>query len=248
MFGREKLQEVFTSLGAKLKHPITVYLLGGGAMCFRNQKRGTKDIDLVFTNRKDHDVFAQALKEMGFSESGKLEKAYADMKASSIWHNAEDFRFDLFTICVCGALELSEKMIARSSVLEVYGNLTVRLVSNEDVILFKGITERDNDTNDIYFINQGAIINWDIILQECIDQSKANFYYGLLYNKFMELEERRNFRVPIAAKILELDNKSVVREAFEALLRKGMSRKDAKAELIKKEFTEKEIDDAVNSD
>ncbi len=247
MFGREKLQEVFTSLGAKLRRPITVYLLGGGAMCFRLQKIGTKDLDLVFTNRKDHDVFAQALKVSGFIESVKLEKAYEDMKASSIWMDEGDFRFDLFTNSVCGALSLSEKMISRSSLLEVYGSLTVLLVSNEDVVLFKGITERDKDTNDMAEIISPGGMNWKIILQECKDQSKSNFYYGLLYNKFMDLEEKHNISVPIADQLLELDQKLIVRLAYEALLKKGLTPAQAKAHLMEKEFTASEIDGAVNS-
>ncbi len=247
-FGKDKLEEVFQRIGGRLQHPVQTFLLGGGAMCFRDQKLGTKDLDLVFTSKKDHDHFAQALKESGFTESGKLEKAYDDMKASSIWHDKEDFRFDLFTLAVCNALNLSEKMVSRSSLLAVYGNLTVQLVSNEDVILFKGITERDNDADDIAdIIRNSRLIDWELVMQECIDQSKNRFYYGLLYNKFAELERKHSIIIPIADRLLELDNKLIIREAFEALLKKGMSRSQAKANLMEKEFTDSEIEDAIRS-
>ncbi len=247
-FNKDALEATFIQIGLQLQSPVVVYLLGGGAMCFRSQKLATKDLDLVFTSRKDHDNFAHTLNESGFKESGKLEKAYDDMKASSIWQDKEDFRFDLFTNSVCNALDFSEKMVARSSLLRVYGELTVQLVSNEDVILFKGITERDNDVDDIAdIIRNSRRIDWEIVMAECVDQSKSRFYYGLLYNKFAELERKYGIIVPIAGQLLELDNKLIIREAFEILLKKGMSRTQAKANLMEKEFTDSEIEDAIKS-
>ncbi len=53
-FAKEQLNETFIRIGAILKKPMDVFLLGGGAMCFRNQKNATKDIDLVFKSRADY--------------------------------------------------------------------------------------------------------------------------------------------------------------------------------------------------
>ncbi len=247
-FGKDKLEATFAQIGARLQHPVKTFLLGGGAMCFRDQKPATKDLDLVFDSSDDYEAFAHAIKQIGFGESGKLEKAYEDMQAVGVWHNAEGFRFDLFVQTVCNALSLSEGMVKRSEPLATYGKLTVQMVSNEDIVIFKGITERADDTNDIAAIIQRADIDWGIVMRECEEQSRTRPWYGLLYNKFVEIEKKHRITVPIARQVLELDKKTIIREAFEALLHKGLSQKQAKAALMKKEFAKEEIDEAVGVD
>ncbi|PIT84918.1 hypothetical protein COU37_00130 [Candidatus Micrarchaeota archaeon CG10_big_fil_rev_8_21_14_0_10_45_29] len=246
-FGKDKLEETFKHLGKSLKHPVKAYLLGGGAMCFRDQKIATKDLDLVFNSQNDFNEFELALKTCGYAESALLEKAYEDMKASGIWQNKEGFRFDLFVKIVCNAISLSQGMLKRSAPLAKYGKLDIWMVSNEDIILFKGITERLDDANDIEAIIQRANIDWNIIFQECTNQSKARAWYGPLYDKLAEME-KRNIRIPILGQLLKLDNMAIVREAFEEQIRKGMSRKQARAALIGKDFTKEEIDEATGSD
>ncbi len=246
-FDRNALEAAFSNIGSLLQSPIVVYLLGGGAMCFRNQKPGTKDLDLVFTSHKEFLAFSSALKKAGFVESEKLEFAYEAMHASGIWQNKEEFRFDLFVNTVCKALSLSESMAKRSKSLSIYGKLDVRIVSNEDVILFKGITERSDDANDMVAIIRSSAIDWDVVLQECKEQSNtARAWYGLLHDKFMELE-KQGISPPITGQLLKLDNMSIVREAFEAQIHKGMNRKQAKAALLAMGFTKEEIEEAVGA-
>lgn len=241
-FTKGELEAAFRNVGAILSQPLTVYLLGGGAMCFRNQKAGTKDLDLVFTSRKDFQDFASAIEKIGFIGAKQVETEYADMMAAGIWRNKGDFRMDLFVNTVCRALSLSENMARRSELLSEYGKLTVKLVSNEDVILFKGITERPDDVNDIAAIIRRSDINWDAVLDECVSQSKTTPWYGLLANKFADIEEKQKITVPITGKLLELDRQILIRNAFEMRLKKGMGRKDAIADLLKKGFTKSELE------
>lgn len=241
-FTKGELESAFRKVGAILPQPLTVYLLGGGAMCFRDQKAGTKDLDLIFTSRKDFRDFASAIKKIGFTEAKQVETEYADMMAAGIWRNKDDFRMDLFINTVCRALSLTEKMVRRSKILSEYGRLTVRLVSNEDVILFKGITERPDDVDDMAAIIRRSDINWDAVLEECISQSRTTAWYGLLADKFADIEEKYRITVPIAGKLLELDRKVLVRNSFEMRLKKGISRKEAMADLLKKGFVKKELE------
>ena len=244
-FGKDVLEATFNQIGSMLQSPVVVYLLGGGAMCFRGQKLATKDLDLVFDSHEDFQTFSDALQKAGYQEPQKLESVYEVMKASGIWQNRMGFRFDLFVKTVCNALSLSEGMVKRSKLLATYGKLTVQMVSNEDIILFKGITERPDDVNDISEIIQRADIDWGIVLRECKEQSKTRAWYGLLHDKFMEIEQKRGIRIPIASQVLKLDDIAIVREAFEAQLHKGLSRKATLEALMKKGFTKEEIEEAI---
>ncbi len=244
-FTKSDLENIFRKIGERLPKNIEVFLLGGGAMCFRNQKNATKDLDLVFRDADSFNAFARAIAKLGFFEPRKIATAYKEMEASGIWENKDGFRLDLFVNKVCGALELSEQMAARSEVLGAYGNMTVKIVSNEDVILFKGITERIGDADDIAAIILSSRIKWDIVLAECAAQSKAKAWYGLLYNKLIELEERHKITIPVARRLRKLDNAAILKEAYATRINRGLSHKSAVKELIGIGFTKKEIEQAI---
>ncbi|MFH1306820.1 MAG: DUF6036 family nucleotidyltransferase [Candidatus Micrarchaeota archaeon] len=243
-FGKPELRAVFENIGKALSCDVEVFLIGGGAMCFRNQKNATKDLDIVFRSEKECRRFIRALENLGFEKHKIVEAEYKKMKAAGIWQNKAGFRFDIFVKKVCGALELSKSMASRSELLEKFANLEVRVVSNEDIMLFKGITERVDDANDIAAIVRTSKIDWNIIMEECITQSKAASWYGLLYNKLAEIKERHGIDAPIAGKILRLYKKSLVKEAYAGYIKKGLKHEEAIAELKKRGFTQKEIGDA----
>lgn len=245
-FGRDRLEDAFKRIGEALAGPVEAFMLGGGAMCFRGQKAATKDLDLIFRARKDEERFAAALRKLGFSETtGNVETAYEEMKAVGIWEDSGGFRLDLFVNVVCGALSLSGGMVKRSQPLAKYGKLSVLMVSNEDVILFKGITERARDEEDIEAIIKRADIDWEIVMGECVAQSGTRHWYGPFYNKLADLKENRGIAVPILDRLLRLDQKVILKSAFETRLQKGMGRKEAIEELEKLGFTKEEIEEAA---
>jgi hypothetical protein len=246
-FTKGDLEDMFRKIGKRLPKKVEAFLLGGGAMCFRNQKNATKDLDLVFKDLNSFNAFASAIAKLGFAKPKKVETEYKEMEASGIWENRDGFRLDLFVGKVCGALELSERMAARSEPLGTYGNMAVKMASNEDVILFKGITERIDDANDIAAIIRTSSIKWDVVLAECAAQSKARAWYGSLYNKMVELEEMHKITVPIARKLKKLDNAEILREAYATRINSGLSRKAAVDELIKIGFTKKEIEKGIRT-
>jgi hypothetical protein len=55
-FGREYIENEFQQIAAGLSDPLTVYLIGGGAMSLRDLKGATMDIDLVVA---DGDAYGQ---------------------------------------------------------------------------------------------------------------------------------------------------------------------------------------------
>jgi len=246
LFGKEQLLDAFRRIGTPLGKRITVFLLGGGAMCFRSQKAGTKDLDLVFLEPQAAKDFCDSARKAGFSSPRRLENEYQLMGAYGILEDANEFRLDIFSKTVCGALSLSKGMVQRAEPFGTFGMLEVRLVSNEDVVLFKGITQRARDADDIAAVVRSSKVDWGIILEECKSQSMQHKWYGLLYNKFSEIEEKHGIIAPILDALLELDRKEILKEAYAGMLSRGMGKEDALSELKKKGFTKNELEHLIS--
>ena len=94
------------------------------------------------------------------------------MQTNAIVENTDGFRWDLFINKVCNALMLSEEIKQRAKPLYEGNNLTVLTASKEDVFLFKGITEREADLDDMRILAESGL-DWKLISKECQTQSAA---------------------------------------------------------------------------
>ncbi|MBU0460553.1 MAG: hypothetical protein KJ771_07140, partial [Nanoarchaeota archaeon] len=102
MFTKETIQETFEKIGHILKEPVTIYLIGGGAMSLVDLKLVTKDIDIVVTNKKDLTTLRTAFQELGFKTPQHLvEEIYLTALAVFV---KEESRIDLFLKEVCKKL------------------------------------------------------------------------------------------------------------------------------------------------
>jgi hypothetical protein len=52
-FDKDYLKQEFDKLNSIAKRPLSLYLIGGGAMAFYGLKVATKDIDIILTNQED---------------------------------------------------------------------------------------------------------------------------------------------------------------------------------------------------
>ncbi|MFH1199455.1 MAG: DUF6036 family nucleotidyltransferase [Candidatus Micrarchaeota archaeon] len=240
-FERNDLTLALERIGSILALPVDVFLLGGGAMVFRDQKTATKDLDLVFRNAAGCKAFVSAVEKNGFTRAKNLEPAYLKMDAMGVWHDKNGFRLDLFVRTVCGCLEVTPSVVKRAELFGEFGKLKVGLVSNEDVVLFKAVTERPNDVDDIAAIVRTARIDWKVILEECKLQSAKRSWHGLVCNKFNELSEKHGIDAPILREVCRLDRASIVTEAYRRRREAGKSQDIAIKELKKLGFTEKEL-------
>ena len=85
----------------------------------------------------------------------------------------DDYRIDAFLKKVCKKFALSTDMIKRSNEILKLKNISVNKCSNEDIFLFKSMTERPGDLEDcIELIKKG--LNWNEIKDEMINQIKTN--------------------------------------------------------------------------
>ena len=237
----EKLEALLSEFGRNVGKPITVYLIGGCNLSLRGIKVTTKDIDLIVRDSRVFRAVIRELKGMGFRGVLSVSKEYKKMRPSQILEKPGFPRIDVFTGQVCDALMLNDSMVDRSHTL-VYGNLTVGLIRLEDIILFKAITEREGDLEDVRDIIRTEQIDWDIVFQEMLAQEKATkktFCFDVL-DSFELLKDHYGMKIGILKKL----SSHCLEQGIMIALEKPRSVKEIKA-LI--DFSETMIRNALVS-
>ena len=161
-----QIEKLFKEINKVTEKKINLFVIGGAVLLQQGLKGGTKDIDLVVNSKTEFMEFQKALGKLGF----KLqipEKEYEHMNINQIFQK-EDFRIDLFEKEVCGKFSLTEEMMKRANTILDLNNLNVAHCSNEDIFLFKTMTEREGDLDDCMSLVVPGI-DWKIILKELIE-------------------------------------------------------------------------------
>jgi hypothetical protein len=196
MFGEADLTKALTDSGAKLSRKVSAYLMGGCAMTFMGRKVATKDVDVVFGSPDEAKEFTKALGQLGFASVKSPTGPYTTMGTFVIMEDSRGMRFDIFDRQVCRALELSTGMKSRARPSHTYGNLQVHLMAPEDIFLFKGITEREADLDDMRILAEVGL-DWKTIETECLSQKRSGRWAYLLGTKLMELRKKFDIASPI---------------------------------------------------
>ncbi len=245
MYKKEKLLEELQAIGNKLDREITIYLIGGCAMSLRNLKDFTKDVDVIFTSLEELKAFEQGLMALGYETTVQKDAIYGQLGAFSILRHPDRAGFDLFHKKVCNMLVLSESMVKRAIHYGKLGKLTVYLLSNEDVTLFKGITERPKDIEDIRMLISTPLattaFDWNAIKSECEVQAQHLKIEGQLYNRLLELFDKYQIRAPILSWLKNRDKKHILRDVYELRLKEGQAHEQIIEQFKKDGFSKKEI-------
>jgi hypothetical protein len=223
-FDKNYLDQEFNKLNATAKQPLTLYLIGGGAMAFHGLKAATKDIDIILTNQGDLNSLQTILKDIGYKEPNPVHitRAYNKMHTNAILENQDGFRWDLFLSKVCNALTLSGEMQKRANPLYQGSRLKVLIASKEDLFLFKGITEREADLDDIRILAQSGL-NWEIISQECKRQSQASgvCWEDALYQNLIDLKAKYGIESPIEKPLRKVAERKIIETTLIRQIQKG---------------------------
>ncbi|HEX9710044.1 MAG TPA: DUF6036 family nucleotidyltransferase [Candidatus Thermoplasmatota archaeon] len=190
--------------GERMERPLTVYLVGGGAMAIRLLKAQTKDLDLVVADAGDARVLTAALEGVHYVKQVRLARAYRDLHASAVLDNRDGFRIDLFTRVICRALEFGASMEARSETYDLGSRrLTLRLASPEDILVLKAVTDRPRDMDDMATIARQGV-DWQIIAGEMLGQRRTGgkFFLPVFIQSLEQLEQEFGVRVPILPRLL----------------------------------------------
>src|SRR3989338_465606 len=150
-----------------LEKNVDIFALGGIALMHRGLRAVTKDIDLVVSGDTKYFMLRKILDRIGFTQK-KPEFGYEHFNLSQIVIR-EDFRIDLFSKTVCKRLSLSSGMMKRAEKVIELGKLRFYLCSNEDIFLFKTMTQRPGDLDDCIALAARGI-SWDAILDELQSQ------------------------------------------------------------------------------
>jgi len=205
-FDNTYIQSELERIGTQLETPLTVYLIGGGAMAFRDLKETTKDIDLVVTSGDDLRVLQAVLHDCGYDIVKQPGEAYDDLGAQRIFENDDSCRIDLFNQQVVDKLILSDEMRQRSDPFLDTGRLTVELVSREDIFLFKSVAGRTDDIEDMFALVQTGL-EFDATAAEIdrqIDLLGQELFVSYINESLIELEARHNVTPPVAEMVAEI--------------------------------------------
>ena len=167
-FKSSAIRQQFSELAALINDELTVYLIGGGALTLDDLKNATKDIDLIVRRKSELKQLWSVLRSAGYEPQGELAEEYDELEAAFILEKNHR-RFDVFHEQVAGVLYLSDPMISRSRHLFTEDGLSVRMVSLNDIFLFKSVANREDDVDDMIRIAEGGIDD-DVIVEEVMTQ------------------------------------------------------------------------------
>ncbi|MFH0701061.1 MAG: DUF6036 family nucleotidyltransferase [Candidatus Woesearchaeota archaeon] len=199
----EEIKELLEQIDAQLQSKVKVYAIGGLVLLYQKLKPATKDLDLVTFNPEDYNKVRLVLRKLGFEET-KPEFGYEHFNLSQIMIS-KNFRIDLFSVKVCGGFSLSKKMTERAKEIFHLKNLTFYLCSNEDIFLFKNMTERDGDITDCISLATTKL-DWNIILEELNNQIQAsgNKVWITWVGERFDLLQEKGLDIPIMKEVDKL--------------------------------------------
>jgi len=234
-FGKEYIEKELEKVGLVLKSRTRVFLIGGCTMVFRDLKPATKDVDIVFTSLAELKEFVEVMKSLNYHEVIKLPKEYEKLGTSVVLGNPDGFQYDLFYKQVCKGLVISAGMETRSKLFKTFGNLDIYLMCPEDVFLFKSMTERNADLDDMGVLAEIGL-DWNLIKEECISQEKKRIWEAFLATKLSELKNKFGIEAPIIKELWKRAGDELVKKVFTEIVEVGNCTFDKIHEVIKRKY------------
>ena len=202
----KQIETLFQEIDKTMHDKIKIYTIGGAVLLEQGLKIVTKDIDVVVETKSEFVALQNSLLRNGF-KTQIPGKEYLRMNLSQLFQKG-DFRIDLFEKRICGKFSLSKEMTQRARKIMVLDHIELHLCSNEDVFLFKTMTDREGDLTDCESIVRAAV-DWDIIINELknqINNSKQDIWITWVGERF-DLLESRGMIIPIMDELIRLRNK-----------------------------------------
>ncbi|MCJ7697833.1 MAG: nucleotidyltransferase [Thermoplasmata archaeon] len=221
-FERAYIEQELKNIDGNLPAPISLYIIGGGAMSFYDLKTATKDIDVIVTNEKSATTLLTALQKSGYKKIEHVTSVYRRMKTRAVIENNDGFRWDVFANTVCGGLSLSDGMVARAQPFKKLNNITISLVAPEDIFIFKAVTSRPRDREDMFILfSHGLdmnIIKEEIKRQAKLDESTA--WLSFFFVGLDELIEEYHVIIPRYDEFLQMAENEMTERLILAFLQK----------------------------
>ena len=137
------------------------------------------------------------------------------MDAMIVLRDDEERRIDVFVKVVHKGLIYKDTMKSRAKEIQFNESLIIRVSSNADIFLYKSITSRHRDLEDMEILARTGDVDWEIIKAEARSQPTPWKWLGSLYGKLLELEERTGIVTPL----MSLEEEAEIAQAIEILIR-----------------------------
>lgn len=223
-FSREYILRELDKLSSTISTPVKLFVIGGMGLIDLGLKEATKDLDVVVQSLRDLNTLAVSLESLGYRSPSpvKILRPYKKMKASKILENTEGFRWDIFCQQVCGALIFSKGMMSRATSFYEKRLLKVMLGSKEDIFLFKGITEREADLDDMRLLAESGL-EWKVVEQECRRQSisSGRLWENALLQNLADLRDKHKIRSPIERTLERIVGERLTEDVLIEAVKKG---------------------------
>jgi len=212
LYGLEAIRGEMQAVDAKLPGPVDVYLLGGCAMSYLRLKPSTKDLDLVMQDTKTLATLEQGLRDSQYAAMS-LEKPYDQLRANALYKRDGAPQWDLYVGKVCGCLSLSPGMRNRATLVEpALTRLRIHACSPSDIFVFKSITEREADLDDLDLLASHGLVDWAAVLEEMEWQRQnSDTVWTVRFLERLEALEERGFTVPITKQVHALAEEDLER-------------------------------------
>ena len=220
MISIEAQQKLLLNISRRLKRSVTGYAIGGTAMMFLGFKDSTLDIDIVFETEQDREIFAKAVREIGYKDMDSV-IVYGNKQNRPEMFTLGDERLDLFVVRVID-FYFSKQMMERAEQIHQFDkNLILKIADPHDLIVMKCATDRKKDLDDARRIINSVKMNWDIPVTEAKSQIKlgrptAAFDLGEFLEK---LKYKMEVDIP----------KEILDELFEIVIAQAEKRQKKKA-------------------
>lgn len=165
-------------------------------MIFHGVKTVTKDVDIIFNSEPNLKAFLTAATATGMKNLSDLPEDYEDLNAYYISDSENGVRLDVFLNQVCNALILSKGMKERANIVYELPNITIRACSKEDIFLFKSITLRDDDLDDMATMAEKQL-DWNTIDIEVKTQPDSRKWMKRMLERLMDLEDDYGITSPL---------------------------------------------------
>ena len=173
-FDREYVTKELTRLDLVLSEELSIYLLAGAVMTIAGLKPEIKAIDVIVEDERAHEILVGSLEKCKYYllQPRHLSRPYNELSATTM-QNLEGFRWEIFAKYVAKKLALTNAIRLRAGKIFSGGELTAFRLSNEDMFLMKGMTERDRDLEDMALIARAGI-DYELVLNECMQLSEKD--------------------------------------------------------------------------
>lgn len=244
-FDSSYIRSELERIGQQLDEPLTVFLIGGGSMAFRELKETTKDIDLIVASGEDLGQLQAVLLELGYDIVREPDEAYEALGAQRILENDDGCRIDVFNQQVIDKLILSPGIRERSERYLDPGNLVVELVSPEDIFLFKAVAGRVDDIEDMFSLLQTGL-DFDVVeaeLETQVELLEQELFVTYVNEALTDLTEEHNVTTSLHDPVAEITER--IYEELEVLhtLDEPKSMLDLQQEL---DYSTAELQDIVS--